>query len=265
MPDLHIEQLRILHLPPLSFSLRGGEITVLSGPSGCGKSLLLRAIVDLDRHGGEVRLGGQRREAMSAPAWRRLVGLLPAESHWWRNTAAEHLPAAVDLPLRIMGRAEPPQKMNVCSPRSFPTAKDGGSVGVAWSTHRPPPNPLPRGGGANERFATFTVKALGLPAEALGWQISRLSTGERQRLALLRLLAMGPSALLLDEPTANLDADNGLRVERLIRAYADEHQAPVLWVSHDAAQRQRIADRQLCLEPDGIRNGAGGLEPDRGG
>ncbi|MEO5341749.1 MAG: ATP-binding cassette domain-containing protein [Gammaproteobacteria bacterium SHHR-1] len=207
VPDLHIEQLRILHLPPLSFSLRAGEITVLSGPSGCGKSLLLRAMVDLDCHSGEVRLGGQRREAMPAPAWRRLLGLLPAESHWWRNTAAEHLPAAVDLPL----------------------------------------------------------KALDLPAEALGWQISRLSTGERQRLALLRLLAMGPSALLLDEPTANLDADNGLRVERLIRAYADEHQAPVLWVSHDAAQRQRIADRQLRLEPDGIKSGAGDLEPDSGG
>jgi putative ABC transport system ATP-binding protein len=90
--------------------------------------------------------------------------------------------------------------------------------------------------------------ALGFDEAVLAWPVTRLSSGERQRLALLRLLANRPSVLLLDEPTANLDRDNALRVEALVRHYLAEKQAAALWVSHDAAQVQRIASRVLSLE-----------------
>lgn len=92
------------------------------------------------------------------------------------------------------------------------------------------------------------LSALGFLPETLGWSVERLSTGERQRLALLRLLCNQPQALLLDEPTANLDAESTLRVEQLIRDYRRRHRAAVLWVSHDAAQIRRVADRVLHLE-----------------
>lgn len=82
---------------------------------------------------------------------------------------------------------------------------------------------------------------LGFGPEVLDWQIARLSTGERQRLALARLLALQPQALLLDEATANLDPPNRDRVEALIQDYRRERAAPVLWVSHDPEQRQRLA------------------------
>lgn len=90
--------------------------------------------------------------------------------------------------------------------------------------------------------------AVGLPDEALGWRIERLSSGERQRLALLRLLANTPQVLLLDEPTANLDARSAARVEALIAAYRHEHRAAVLWVSHDPEQIERVASGHLRLE-----------------
>ncbi|MGI9244328.1 MAG: ABC transporter ATP-binding protein, partial [Verrucomicrobiales bacterium] len=73
------------------------------------------------------------------------------------------------------------------------------------------------------------VGELGFGADVFDWEISRLSVGERQRLALARLLDRDPEFLLLDEPTANLDADTTRRVEAVILATG----LPALWVSHD--------------------------------
>ena len=100
--------------------------------------------------------------------------------------------------------------------------------------------------------ADLQLQALGFNPEVLDWNITRLSSGERQRLALLRLLALQPQALLLDEPTANLDPENTARVEQLVRGYCIAANVPVLWVSHDAAQRARDADRKLQLSADGL-------------
>lgn len=91
-------------------------------------------------------------------------------------------------------------------------------------------------------------RQLGFEPQVLDWQVSRLSTGEKQRLALLRLLANQPRALLLDEPTASLDAANVGNAEGLILEYRQQQQAPVIWVSHDMAQIRRVADRVLRLE-----------------
>ena len=100
-----------------------------------------------------------------------------------------------------------------------------------------------------EHFADrVDCAAVGLPAEAMDWEVARLSTGERQRLSLLRLLAGRPRALLLDEPTANLDADGTTMVEELVSAYRSEHGAPVLWVAHDRTQGERIAARRFVLD-----------------
>lgn len=87
-----------------------------------------------------------------------------------------------------------------------------------------------------------------LPQAALHWSVERLSSGERQRLALLRVLANQPKVLLLDEPTANLDAGNTERIEALIAEYKTTHAAAVIWVSHDVRQIARLADRQLRIE-----------------
>ena len=91
------------------------------------------------------------------------------------------------------------------------------------------------------------LKRLGFDNDVWRWPISRLSSGERQRLALVRLLENRPRLLLLDEPTANLDEDNTQRVETLIHDYRLESGAAVLWVGHQKAQLARIADRIIGL------------------
>ena len=105
-----------------------------------------------------------------------------------------------------------------------------------------------------EHFAdvdTERFDSLGFGSDTGGWRIERLSSGEKQRLALLRLLANRPEVLLLDEPTANLDAANRRRVEKLVRDYLQETGACCLWVSHDQEQLDRLCDRRISMADDG--------------
>ena len=75
-----------------------------------------------------------------------------------------------------------------------------------------------------------------------------MSSGERQRLGLARLLAGKPEFLLLDEPSANLDKTNTERLEACVSAYRARRPAGVLWVSHDPEQRRRVASRGLRID-----------------
>ncbi len=99
----------------------------------------------------------------------------------------------------------------------------------------------------------LAVDVLALSPEILERSVARLSSGEGQRLALLRLLANQPAVLLLDEPTVNLDEANIGKVEAVIEHYRQEHGAAVVWVSHSRAQRERVATRELCFPVAGRR------------
>ena len=190
-PQLDVVGLRVDGVGPIDFRLAAGECLVLSGPSGAGKSRLLRAIADLDVHEGKVSRQGIEARDLKPSDWRRRVGMLAADSQWWRDRVEEHFPA-------------PPSEQQ--------------------------------------------LRALDLASGLLGTLVARLSSGERQRLALLRLLANRPRVLLLDEPTANLDQDNVARVEKLVATYMANEDAGVLWVSHDQRQTTRVARRRLWME-----------------
>lgn len=91
------------------------------------------------------------------------------------------------------------------------------------------------------------LQALDLPADVAGFAVSRLSSGERQRLAILRTFAARPLVVLLDEPTANLDEANTRRIEHWIARQMRLHELATVWVSHDAAQLRRVAGRVLSI------------------
>ena len=86
--------------------------------------------------------------------------------------------------------------------------------------------------------------SLGFTEEVKVWSLSRCSSGEKQRLSILRMLANKPRVLLLDEPTANLDAENSRKVEALIAAYLDQNNAVAIWVSHNYEQLERVASKR---------------------
>ncbi len=97
------------------------------------------------------------------------------------------------------------------------------------------------------------VEALRLPPDCGDWPIARLSTGEQQRLALVRAMCRRPRVLLLDEPTSALDASDTEAVEHYIGKFLYDGGAAV-WVSHDAAQRQRISNRTMTIDRGVLRN-----------
>lgn len=171
----------------INLQIDAGEIVCLLGPSGSGKTRILRALADLDPHQGSVIYANHNLQQMPAPAWRKLVGFLPSENHWWRNLICDHFVERPDL------------------------------------------------------------SCLDLADELWQAEVNRLSTGERQRFALLRLLTNQPKVLLLDEPTANLDEHTQGLVESHIVSYVQQHQSPALWVTHSNAQAKRVANRLIHL------------------
>ena len=192
---LETRALRRLLVGPIDLTLKSGTCVSLEGKSGSGKSVLLRMIADLDPHDGDALLDGQACSRMPAPAWRRLVTYVPADSGWWDERVDAHFGAGTD-------------------------------------------------------FAAI-LPTVGIPVEASTWPVSRLSTGERQRLSLLRALRPGNRVLLLDEPTSGLDAESVGLVEALLRERLG-HGIALLMVTHDPDQAARMAEKHLELRDGGL-------------
>lgn len=91
--------------------------------------------------------------------------------------------------------------------------------------------------------------------ELLERRVGDLSGGERQRVALARALMSAPDLLLLDEPLAAVDVERRRRILPYLVRVRDELRVPVIYVSHDRAEVDQLADRVVILDNGRVVSG----------
>ncbi len=89
---------------------------------------------------------------------------------------------------------------------------------------------------------------VGLPANAYGQRAVNLSYGDQRRLEIARALASDPSLLLLDEPTAGMNADESARLVGFMRQLRDERGVTILLIEHDMKVVMEVSERVTVLD-----------------
>ena len=100
---------------------------------------------------------------------------------------------------------------------------------------------------ASDDEVAESLQRAALPSAFLHRDVDGLSGGEAQRACLARTLITRPDVLLMDEPTASVDADNVGLLEAAARDLV-RHGTTIVWVTHDLAQADRVADDIVKLE-----------------
>jgi len=201
-------QIPVLH--DIDMQVHAGECVVLSGPSGAGKSTLLRSLYGNYRARSGQILVRHRSE---------MIDLVSADPRTILAVRHETL-GYVSQFLRVVPRVS---ALDIVA-----------EVLIAR--------------GAPADAATDLLLQLNIPRRLHGLPPATFSGGEQQRVNLARGFIAGHPILLLDEPTASLDAANAAVVVDLIQA-AKARGVAVVAICHDPAVRDAIADRLFPLTP----------------
>ncbi len=227
----------------LKFSLQQGSfsleidqqltsgITALFGPSGAGKTTILDAIAGLRTPSrGTIAIG----ERVLFQATDRIGRSSPEGLHY--GSTAKGSPEGLHYGSRHIDL--PPHQRHV------------GYVpqDVALFPHMNVRRNVLFGRREGQRLALETVVTMLEIGELLDRRVPDLSGGERQRVALARALMSAPELLLLDEPLAAVDVERRRRILPYVLRVRDELRIPVIYVSHDRDEIDRIADRVLVME-----------------
>jgi ATP-binding cassette subfamily B protein len=166
-------------LHDLTFTAPAGQLTALVGPSGAGKTTISNLVARLyDPGSGTVRAGGRDLRDVTQESLHAAVGVVTQDAHMWHDTIRANL---------LYARPEATE----------------GELEAACR--------------AAQIWDLVSVLPDGLDT-IVGDRGYRLSGGEKQRVALARLLLKAPSVVVLDEATAHLDSESEAAVQRALRA-----------------------------------------------
>jgi putative ABC transport system ATP-binding protein len=195
----------------VTLTIPAGDYAAILGPSGSGKSTLMHLLGGLDRPTtGTLRIAGRSVTELSATELAKL-----------RNDTIGFVFQSFHL-----------------LPRT--TAVDNVALPLVYGGVR---------AGERRRRAAEMLDRVGL-AHRLRHRPNQLSGGEQQRVAIARALVTGPSLLLADEPTGNLDSATGAEVLALLETLNQESGVAVVLVTHDQEVAARAA-RQIRMR-DGL-------------
>ncbi len=191
----------------ISLTIGEGDRVALTGPTGSGKTVFLRALAMLDA----VDEG--------AILWQG------------ETSGADEVPKYRSQTIYLTQRA-----------RLFDgTVEKNLQLAYSLAVHRDRAY-------SREKIVA-SLQRLGRDDRFLALESANLSGGETQLVALLRAVQLDPAVLLLDEPTASLDEVTTRHIERLVADWveAPDTRRAFVWVTHDPAQSQRVANRAVQL------------------
>jgi len=200
-----------LVLRDVSFRAPAGQLTALVGPSGAGKTTITHLVPRLyDPGSGTVRIGGHDVRDLTLRSLRDTIGVVPQDAHLFHDTIRANL--AYARPGATEG-----ELIDACKAARI------------WELI----SSLPRG--------------LDTVAGDRGY---RLSGGEKQRVALARLLLKAPTVVVLDEATAHLDSQSEAAVQRALKTALAGRTSLV--IAHRLSTI-RAADQILVIDQGQIR------------
>lgn len=195
----------------INLSLRGGHTSALIGPNGAGKTTILRTITrQLPHIGGDITIGGEDMGRYSRRRLATAVALTPSSRPASSLSVLSHT---------LLGRTPH---------RSLFSIHDSE---------------------ADIRIAKEALEEMGI-ANLANRTMGELSEGQRQMASIAQALAQTPQVLLLDEPTANLDPANQLRILGTVKRIAQTHGIAVLATLHDINTANKWADH-VAIVKDG--------------
>ena len=169
-------------LHDMSFTAPSGEVTALVGPSGAGKTTITQLVARMyDPNDGAVRIGGLDIRDVTLESLHDVVGVVTQDAHLFHDTVRTNL-------LYARPSATEAELVEACQ--------------------------------AAQIWDLISVLPDGLDT-IVGDRGYRLSGGEKQRVALARLLLKAPSIVVLDEATAHLDSESEAAVQEALRTALD--------------------------------------------